>query len=228
MHALVLVVKLIAAASAVEPQLRLAPQLALALLPGDAAASAVEPELQLTPLRDDAVAPAAEPASLGAAPTRRGLRGGEWVAAAGTTVAGDALLGAMTAVGFALAFSSFTSSGSSASSGIGASMIAVSGIGFLFLPPAFAVWGAEKAGAPPDREGAAYWYGFLTRLGAVGAGYYLASRGSPRLATGVWFASETVLMPYVVARTLGDVPVPQLGGTPLALALPVRDPALAR
>jgi hypothetical protein len=200
MHALILVVNLVAAASALEPELQLAPQLALAPLPGDAAASA------------------GEPAPLGAAPTRRGLRGAEWVAASGVTLAGDALLAVTTAVGFALAFSN---------SDVGVPMLMVGAVGYVFLPPAFATSGAKMAGAPPGREGAAYAYGFLARLAASGAAA-LAFRASPQLAAGIWFASETVVMPYVVARTLGDVPVAPGGGTPLAFALPVRDPALAR
>ena len=208
MHALVLAVNLAAAAGGAAAAAELEPAFAQAAPGGGAPSAASAPD-----------AP-----SLGAAAEqRRGLRVGEWAAASGVVFAGDAVLLGAAAVGFAHAFP--LSSGASSSAGADLLFVAAMA-GYVFLPPALAVLGARVAGAPAERGGRAYLYGFLVRVAAAGA-MSLASRSSAQLAVATWFGSELVLMPYVVASTLGNVPV-SAAAAPLALALPVRDPALAR
>lgn len=208
MHALMLAVNLAAAASGAAPELHLAPSVALAQW------------------RDDG-APASDPAppadaAVGLASAPRELRAGEWLAASGLVLAGDAVLLAGFAAGFAGALSF---DGRQSSSAAGA-LLATAVVGYVFLPPALAIWGARLAGAPSEFGGRAYLFGFLVRAAAVGA-TSLAARSSPELATAVWLGSELVLMPYVVASTLASAPPPG-AESPLALALPVRDPALLR
>ena len=208
MHALVLAVNLAAAAGGAAAAAELEPAFAQAAPGGGASSAASAPD-----------AP-----SLGAAAEqRRGLRVGEWAAASGVVVAGDVLLLGAAAVGFVQAVPLGSGAGSSSAAG---ALFAAAALGYVFLPPALAVLGARLAGAPPERSGRAYLYGFLVRVAAMGA-MSLALRSSEQLALATWLGSELVLMPYVVASTLGNVPV-SAPAAPLALALPVRDPALAR
>ena len=198
MLALVLAVNLVAAASG-GPDLHAATVLARSQSQGPGALAGED--------SPDAAAP-------------RGFRAGEWAAASGLVVAGDALMLGVIALGFA----GTSELGGQASAGDAA--VAGAAIGLVFLPPALAIWGARLAGAPGDRGARAYVYGFLVHAAAFGV-TVAAARASPALGTVTFVASELALMPYVVARTLGNAPVP-LEGNGLALALPVRDPALLR
>jgi hypothetical protein len=168
-----------------------------------------------------------------------GVRPGAWAGAAGATALGDAAIAGLLVLGAGLAVRDELGGGSS---GAGFALGGAAAVAYLLAPPLFAAWGAERAGAPSDRRGSAYGMGMLARLVGGGVAYALAAGaqsvgrsdgpthgGRPVLA-GALAVSELVIMPWVVARTLGDEPVsapPPIDAPASTRARPVRDPALA-
>ncbi len=201
MTALALALHVLVAATGA-PSLHLETPLALRLDPG--------PELSATVLG----APVGGDDGSDGGTATRGMRPREWAAASGMVLAGEAVLAGT----FALA----VLRGSSDDALVLAGTVVIA---YALLPPALAVWGARLAGAPGDRGARAYIYGFLLRGVAVGL-TALASRASTALAWVTWCGAELVAMPWVVARTLGDVEE-QAWVDPTASAVPVHDPALA-
>ncbi len=125
-----------------------------------------------------------------------------------------------------------------------APIVAGCAVALAFAPPAFAIWGAERGGAPGERSGTAYGKGMLARLVGAGAAFGLAAGAQSLSGGGGWgpfsrpvlfgtlAVSELIVMPWVVVRTLGDVPEVAAPDAPIdapasARARPVRDPALA-
>jgi hypothetical protein len=225
--ALAIALHVLVAATA-EPRLRLETPLELRL----AAAQPAAPDLAPPPI-------APRPGSPGALASERplhvlGVRPGAWAAAAGVTAVVDSALVAAIGIGVEENEQLLTPA---------PLLLAAGGIAYLFVPPMAATWGAQRAGAPVDRRADAWARGTVARfLGAAAAfGAAALARGIESdgshaaerpVFVGTLAFSELIVMPWVVARTLGDEPDAETPADPVEAqsatrAHPVHDPALA-
>jgi hypothetical protein len=159
-------------------------------------------------------APASDVGSVTARPGRLRVA----IAAAAGVAAGDLLSAVPLTIGLVQCASDIASYGSTGGCARGVPLLVVGAVLFVVLPPATGLWGARLAGEEGDAGGATYGLALAARLGGVLLASAMGPVGPLALA-----ATELVLTPWLIARTLGAAP-PR---APQALALPVRDPALA-